>query len=265
MSDGRPRTVVCLCSAAFGDQPIESVIQHAAQMGYDGIDIAAPHLAGKRWKELAVVRHVARDSHVRVCMVSPGFWLTRDLPEQFERSLSTAGFSVVVAHALAGPGGPPMIRVVLDAGSGSIGSAEATGEHWERATSALRRITALDPGLVFGVETRAQTLADTPQSTLKLLATVGAANLAVSYLPGEGEPVAGWRLLRSMIRNLHFDYPPGDGRAGYIEAGGQRSSELLTVLRLDGYAGTISVGLGRTGVTWERAASVRAVLREQGF
>lgn len=263
MIAGRP--LVCFSSIAFRNEPIESVIPKLARLGYDGVEIWSGHLRGRQREELAAIRRTAEQHGVRIAVLAPVFRVTRDIPELIEESFSTAGRMVLLARALAGADGLPMVRTLVDAGEGSIGSAAAGPEHWGRAVQALRRITALDPDLVYVAETRPGTLADTPESALRLLAEVGAANLRISYEPGDGDPLPAWRALRGSVRHLHLHCQPAAGRSGYLEDGGHRLTELIAALRNDGYAGTLSVEYRGQDVSWDRTASARAWLRSQGL
>ena len=256
---------VCFRSAVFREKKLEDVIDHLVKTGYDGIEIAPFHLKDKAAPELAAIRRLAAETGLRIAMLSPHFALTRDIPQRLEQSLATAGFAVVIANALAGSEGPPMIRVVTDSGAGSIGAGNASPEHWQRATHALRRITALDPGMVFALETAPDTLADQPDAALRLLDAVGARNLWLSYRPAEADPVAEWRTLRHAVRHVHLPGPDTFGGAGGRQSGAHRLSELIAALRSDGYAGSVSLGYQRTDKPWEEAATARGWLRNLGL
>lgn len=259
------RPIVCFSSIAFRNEPIESVLPKLARLGYDGVEIWSGHLRGRQREELAAIRRTAEEHGLRIAVLAPVFRVTREIPDLIEESFSTAGRMVLVARSLAGPHGLPMVRTLVDAGEGSIGSAAASPAQWSRAVQALRRITALDPELVYVLETRRDTLADRPEPALRLLAEVGAANLRISYEPGDGDPLPAWRALRDSVRHLHLHCQPTIGRSGYLEDGGHRLAELVAALRDDGYAGTLSVEYRGQDVAWERAASARAWLRSQGL
>lgn len=256
---------VCFCSLAFRDEAIEAIIPRLAELGYDGVEIAAWHLRGKGPDELAALRRLAAQHHVRLALVSPQFWLTRDLPELIDRSFANAAQAVVIGRALAGPEGSPMIRVLLDAGPDRIGSASATSEHWQRAVHALRRITALDPGTVFRLEMHSGTLADTPGSTLRVITEVGARNLAVSFRPGEPDAIEGLPLLRHAVRHVHLPGPEAAGSGEFLEDSGDKLLSLLEGIRSEHNIDTLSVGYRQPGLSWERAASARQWLRANGL
>jgi 3-dehydroshikimate dehydratase len=257
--------VICFSTIGFRSEPVESVIPKLARLGYDGVEIWSGHLRGAQPEDLAAIRRMAEQHRVRIAVLAPVFRVTRDVPELIEESFSTAGRMVLLARALAGADGLPMVRALVDAGKGSIGSAAAGPDHWGRAVQALRRITALDPELVYALETRRDTLADTPESALRLLRDVAAANLSISYEPNDGDPLPAWRRLRESVRHVHLHCPPAVGRSGYLEDGGHRLAELIAALRADGYAGTLSVEYRGQDVLWERAASARAWLRSHGI
>jgi len=198
---------------------------------------------------------------VCLAVIAPYFWLTRDLPDLQAESFRSAERSVAQARRL----GATRIRTFVDAGGDGIGSAVATAEDWDRAVAALQRITALAPELLFVVETHAHTLADTPQSTLRLLERVGASNLAVNYQSDGGDPLPAYRLLRQQIRHLHLQNPHTADAPGYLEEGASPLPPLLAALLQDGYTGTLSVEYCWKGVDPARAVSARAWLARHGI
>lgn len=255
------RPTVCFCSIAFRDRPLSEIIQLLATAGYDGIEIWANHLDGMRDADLDDLRQLANDLGVQPTVIAPYFWLTRDLPELLEESYRIAERSVAQARRL----GASRIRTFIDSGADGITSAVATEDHWKRAVAALQRITAIAPEMMFVVETHPWTLADKPESTLRLLERVGAANLMVNYQPDGGDPMPGYRLLRPHIRHLHLQNPPAADAPGYLEEGTSPLPPLLAALRQDGYTGSLSVEYCWKGVEPARAASARAWLAQHGI
>lgn len=256
---GRP--VVCCCSIAFRDEPITAIIPRLADLGYDGVEVWAQHLAGMDDDALAGLRRLAGDHGLRIEVIAPYFWLTRDLPDLIRQSHETAARCASQARQL----GAGRIRTFVDAGNDGIGSAEASTEHWHRAVDNLRRIVAAAPDLLFVIETHAHTLADTPTSTKRLLDLVDQPNLLVNYQPGHGDPLPGYHLLRPWIRHLHLQNPHGAGGSGYLDEGLSPLKPLLRQLLDDGYDGTLSVEYCWKGVTWDHVARARAWLRDQGI
>jgi 3-dehydroshikimate dehydratase len=259
MAANRPQ--VCFCSIAFRDEPIVDIVPRLAKLGYDGVEVWGKHIDGQSEVDLRTLRRVADDAGIRLAVLSPYFWLTRDLPDLIRESHATAARFSDYARIL----GAQRIRTFVDAGNDGIGSAEATDEHWARAVDNLQRIAAAAPDLLFPVETHPHTLADTPESMLRLRERVAQPNLVVLYQPDGGDPMPGYRLLQPWIRHLHLQNPHVGGAPGYLEEGDSPLPPLLAALREDGYAETLSVEYCWRGATWDHAQRARAWLRSHGI
>jgi sugar phosphate isomerase/epimerase len=253
--------VLCFCSIAFRKEPIEEVMPKLARLGYGGVEVWGQHIDGKSEAELDHVRRIAADCGLRIEVLSPYFWLTRDLPELVQQSLDTAQRFVGYARRL----GAGRIRTFVDAGDDGIGSAVATEDHWQRAVGCLRKITAMGPDLQFVVEMHEYTLADTPESARLLLQRVGAPNLKLLLHAGGPDTLREYRLLRPDIRHFHLHGSHEAPGTGYLEDGPSQLPVFLPELRHDQYAGTLSVEYCFSGVTWDRAKSAREYLRTHGW
>jgi 3-dehydroshikimate dehydratase len=225
---------LCACSIAWRGQPLASRLRDLAAWGFDGVEAWGPHLDQLDDAGLDALRTTAAGLGLAIPVVSPYFFLTRDLPELLERSFATAERSVHQARRL----GATRIRTFCDAGPDGVGSASADEMQWQRAVDALRRITALAPDLLFTVETHPNTLADTATSTRRLLDAVGAANLKVLFQPGAGDAVADFQALRSDVHHVHL-YQVRHGGHGYLDDGPDMLRPFLG--QLGCYAGTISI------------------------
>ncbi|MFA4945413.1 MAG: sugar phosphate isomerase/epimerase [Lentisphaeria bacterium] len=246
----------CFCSIAFRGEPLEAIIPKLAAIGYDGIEVWGNHLGGRSDADVLALRKLATENRLDIEVLSPYFWLTRDLPELEAQSLATAARFVHLATLL----GAPKIRTFVDAGPDGIGSAAATPAHWNRAVGHLKTITAMAPGILFAMETHAHTLADTPASTLRLLDRVGAPNLKVLYQPEASHTIENYRRLRPHVVHLHLQNTGANGGPGYLEEGLVDFPGLFRELAADGYAASLSVEYCWPGVTWTRAQSAYAYL-----
>lgn len=231
-------SVACLaCSIAWRRDAIGARLAAIADAGFDGIEAWGPHLDALDDAGLDALRADCARLGLSLPVVSPYFFLTRDLPDLLQRSFATAERAVRQARRL----GAGRIRTFVDAGPDGIGSAIATPEQRARAADGLRRIAALAPDLLFTVETHPGTLADTAASTLRLLAEVGAANLAVLFQPRGDDAVAEYRLLRHAVRHVHLHQVRPGGGHDYLDAAPDLLAPFLAELRRDGYAGTASI------------------------
>jgi 3-dehydroshikimate dehydratase len=228
--------MICACSIAFRTETIAAALPRLAQWGFAGVEAWGPHLDQLDDAGLDALRRQAADLGLAIPVVSPYLFLTRDDPELLARSLATAERSVHQARRL----GALRIRTFVDAGPQGIGSAQADAGHWARAVANLRRITALAPELLFVIETHPNTLADTADTTLRLLREVGAANLRVLFQPTRVECLDDWQALRQHVHHVHLQQQHPTGH-GHLDDGPDTLTPLLQRMATDGYAGTMSI------------------------
>lgn len=254
---GRPQ--ICCCSIAFRDQPLAALIPRLAGLGFDGIEAWGGHLDRLSDAEVDDVRRLAEAHGCPIKVVSPYFFLTRDLPDLERQSLADAERFVGLARRL----GATRVRTFVDAGPDGLGSAKADMSHWRRALGHLHAIAGLAPDLRFVIETHGNTLADTPAGVRRLVEESGRPNLRVLYQPGPEGAVNGWRQLRDLIEHVHLQRHGVAHGTGWLEEDDGDLAGLLSCLRSDGYAGTLSVEYCWSGVTWERMASALAWVRRK--
>jgi len=228
--------VICACSLAFRREPISAALPRLAAWGFAGVEAWGQHLDALDDAGLAALRAQADGLGLAIPVVSPYLFLTRDDPALLARSFATAKRTVRQARIL----GAGRIRTFVDAGPDGIGSAQADAGHWQRASDNLRRIAALAPDLLFVVETHGKTLADTADSTLRLLQLVGADNVRVLFQPIRDEAIADWLALRPHIRHVHLQQRHPGGH-GYLDDEPDTLTPLLRRIAADGYDGTISI------------------------
>jgi 3-dehydroshikimate dehydratase len=250
---------VCCCSIAFRDQPLAALIPRLAQLGFDGIEAWGGHLDRLSEAEVDDLRCLAEAHGCPIRVVSPYFFLTRDLPELEARSLADARRFVALARRL----GATRVRTFVDAGPDGLGSALADDAHWRRAIGHLRTIAGLAPDLRFVIETHVNTLADTPAGVRRLVDGAGQPNLRVLYQPGPEGARTGWRRLRGLVEHVHLQRHGVAHGQGWLEEDDGDLAGLLACLRDDGYTGTISVEYCWSGATWERVDRALEWVRRQ--
>lgn len=228
--------MICACSIAFRKEAIADALPRLAQWGFAGVEAWGPHLDQLDDAGLDALRRQAADLGLAIPVVSPYLFLTRDDPELLARSLATAERSVHQARRL----GASRIRTFVDAGPQGIGSAQADAGHWARAIANLRRITALAPELLFVIETHPNTLADTAETTLRLLREVGAPNLRVLFQPLRSDCLDDWQALRQHVHHVHLQQQHATGH-GHLDDEPDTLGPLLARLAAEGYAGTMSI------------------------
>lgn len=244
---------ICCCTIAMREEPLESQLPKIAAAGYDGAEIWFHQVDGRSDEELDVLRDQARKLRLDIEVVSPDWRLTRT-PELLEETQQTVGRAIRAARRL----GAPKIRALTDTGPNGISSDRATPEQWRRVVAALREICEGAPDLRFVVETRPFTLADTPESTERLVREAALPNLRVTYQPSARFDLGAWRRLRPWIEHVHLTNIAADGRETWLDGGIYDLGNLVASLARDGFNHSLSVEYSFEGVTWERLAAARA-------
>lgn len=244
---------ICCCTIAMREEPLESQLPKIAAAGYDGVEIWFQQVDGRSDEELDALRDQARKLRLDIEVVSPDWRLTRT-PELLEETQQTVGRAIRTARRL----GAPKIRALTDSGPNGVASDRATPDQWQTAIAALRRICEGAPDLRFVVETRPCSLADTPESTERLMRAAAMPNLRVTFQPSARFDLGAWRRLRPWIEHVHLTNVTADGRETWLDAGIYDLGNLVAAVARDGYNHSLSVEYTFDGVTWERLAAGRA-------
>lgn len=244
---------ICCCTIACREEPLESQLPKLAAAGYDGVEVWFKHVEGRTDGELDALREQARRLKLDFEVVAPYWWLTQT-PELLEETGRIVERAIRSARRL----GAPKIRTFTDSGPTGIGSDRATPEHWRTAIEALRRICGGAPDLRFVVETHGQTLADTPETTERLMREAALPNLRVNFQPSRQFDLGAYRRLRPWIEHMHFHNLTADGEGTWLDAGIYDLGNLIAAIARDGYSHSLSVEYCFKGATWERIAAARA-------
>ena len=256
-----PNIELDFCSIAFRNEPLEQIIPRLAGIGYDGVELFFAHVEGRDNTALKSLRHLADHHGIRLPVFSPYFSFTRG-PAEYDQTLKTAARAVEIAHIL----GATKIRTFTDVGPDGLASEQATPAHWQQAVRGLQAVTALDRGIEFVVETHERTLADTVETTRRLLDEVAAPNLKVNFQACEGfrryGVDAAFVALAPWITHMHLQQVTPVHTDGWVEnAGAIDFPEFIGHVKAASYRGSMSVEYTWQGVPWERAASAHRYLR----
>lgn len=248
------------CSIAFRNEPLEQVIPRLAGIGYDGVEVFFKHVEDGDSARLKAIRHLADEKRIRLPVFSPYFSFTRGQSE-YDQTLQTATRAVEVAHIL----GAGKIRTFIDVGPDGLASNQATPAHWQQAVRGLQAVTALDRNLEFVIETHANTLADTVETTRRELNDVAAPNLKVNFQACEGFVrfglSAAFDALAPWITHMHLQQVTPGHNDGWVEAAGAIDlPEFIHHVKAAGYRGSMSVEYCWPGVPWDRATSAHRYL-----
>ncbi|TET54968.1 MAG: sugar phosphate isomerase/epimerase [Actinobacteria bacterium] len=161
------------CSIAFRNKKITfpEILSLLSKMGYQGIELWANHVNnGANLKE---IKEQLQEYNLSVPMVSPYFDFTAG-KQKWEQSIETAKHFVEIASFLE----TPLIRAF----TGIVGSHEATSAQQEDCVRGLKEVCSIakDSNISIALETHPSTLVDNVNSTLNIIAKVGAQNLKVN-------------------------------------------------------------------------------------
>jgi sugar phosphate isomerase/epimerase len=247
---------IALCTIAFRNEPLVDIIPRIARIGFDSIEIIRDHIEGKSDEELLAIREAAAAAGLGILSVDPYLWLTQD-DKLREESMEIARRYVHYAQVL----GAKKFRTFTDSGPTGIGSDVATEEHWRQAVSCLKEITAMDRDLAFAVEMHPQTLADTPESALRLMTEVGSANMELLYQPTSKMFISDYHKLKRHIRHMHLQNQSVDGGHALIDEGVMDFPAFFREIVEDGYDYSVALEYCWKGIEWEQVESAFRFLK----
>ena len=163
-----------LCTIAFRDRQLDTVLDLAAQNGFDGVEIWGkpdhiPEIYDSSHNE-----RVAGAARTRGLEVSQFGSYANPTSDRFQAEMVD---SLRIARDL----GTDKIRVW----AGDTGSAEADSQQWETAISGFRIFSdrASDAGFILVIEMHSNRLTDSAEGCLRLLEEVGRSNLRLNFQP----------------------------------------------------------------------------------
>jgi 3-dehydroshikimate dehydratase len=217
LPDNAQMMIPGLVSITFRELPANRVIALAAEAGLGGIewggDVHVPH------GDLTIARRVARLTADAALEISAygSYYRAAVSPSQGLAFDSVCRTAVEL--------GAPIIRIW----AGAVGSSQADAGVWQAVSDDLRRACdrAAADGIGVSLEFHGGTLADTPESALRLLHDVDRPNLSTYWQPPNGSEkercVRGLRLMRDQVRNVHvFHWWPDDQHRLPLETGADR-------------------------------------------
>jgi 3-dehydroshikimate dehydratase len=246
---------ISLCSLVYREQPITDLIPKIAACGYDAVEIFGGQLEGKSDAELAAIRDLAAKHNLKILGMSPYLSFTRGQKE-YDESIEKVKKFMHYGDVL----NCRRLRTFTDVGPTGIGSAAATPEQWAQGIRGLKEITKMAPDMEFMMETHPLTLADTIESTQRVLRDVGATNLKLIYQPTtnaflERGIIESWRILKPDVTHMHLQNIGGAGNHGWMEEGQLDLANYLFTVKADGYDGSISIEYHWKDTPWERIKS----------
>lgn len=200
------------CSIAFRKtgETLTEIIPRLAEVGYEGVEIWANHLAGDG-ADARSIRACLNEHGLSVPMISPYFNITGN-ERQWKSTLDSARLYFSYACALDAP----LVRVF----TGYLGSEDIDPAGWGSAVDRLAYLCdqAAESDLSLALETHPKTLVDTVPSVQRLLADVARPNLGLNLdiyhlWERHKDPLWIWMQLRDSVRHVHAKnarITPGD-------------------------------------------------------
>ncbi|MEM3045713.1 MAG: sugar phosphate isomerase/epimerase family protein [Candidatus Bathyarchaeia archaeon] len=222
-----------LCTIAFRNSKLEEALDLARSVGYEGVEVwgREPHLCE--------VYDADRAAAVKSQVAARGLQLIGLDEHEAEQELQAALVSLRIAEVL----GSPRMRVY----GGRKASSQATARDWEFCVKGLRALaeTAEDANVTLCVETHGGTLADTTETTDRLVSLVDSPRLRVLFDPVNlwpEDPLGSTRKLRPHIELVHLKNRRDElGRLPLLDEGTVDFAGTLLSLRESGYEGFVDV------------------------
>jgi len=231
-----------LCTIAFRDRRLPEVLELAHSIGYEGVELwgREPHICEAfDARRVAEARAQIRASGLELVSYSPYVYFSSLKEDGAQQEFRTALGFLRVAQGL----GSPRMRVY----AGRKASGEATAQDWEYCTRGLRALAkaAEASEVTLCVETHGGTLADTAETTARVLSAVDSPSLRVLFDPVNLWPedsAASARALRSHIELVHLkNRPDRAGSLPLLDEGTVDFREALVWLKESGYEGFVDV------------------------
>jgi len=210
---------------AVRNTPLIDFVEDLAGVGADGLELWGHHLDDLDESDVEALAQKITETGQSVEVLGP-YWDFASSGEAVENSLEDArrylGLKDVFECRL--------IRVFV----GGVGSAEATGEHWERALDGLSRLARMyeGSGVTFVVETHSNQLPDSPESCLKLMKELGEGSIRLNYQNMDGPAADELGRLYEWVSHCHVSR---------TQKWQDRSADVVRELAKRGYDGTVTV------------------------
>lgn len=241
---------VGLCTIAYREWPLPRVLDLAAAIGFDGIELwgQPPHLPENPTpEEIARIREEIDQRGLAVAMF--GSYL-RSTAEDFAAEAEAV---LQVTRGL----GTRLVRVW----AGQVGSERADESVWELSVRNLQTLCnqAAEHGIAVALERHENTLTDRLEGAERLLERVGRDNLGLNYQIVQGEDTAvvgqGIRRVGQHILNVHAQnvqrQPDGSFRRADLRTGDVDYRQLVAALGEVGFEGYLEIEFVRRGTQQE--------------
>ncbi|MFQ6097962.1 MAG: sugar phosphate isomerase/epimerase family protein [Armatimonadota bacterium] len=257
-----------LCTIALREKLLEDVLNIAKDTGFEGVEIwgREPHIS-ETFDEGRVLaaRHMVKSRDLAISMFGSYLRFGAPPPPNGQRNV-TSEDALLTTQAL----GTRLCRVW----AGDRGSAEASRAYWDRVVEEMSHACDLASNLdiELAIEMHDNTLADTGESTVRLIEEVGAPNLKANYQAsfraGHDGPYERLEAVLPYVVNVHAQNyshiaanPSRKLRMVSLERGVVEYERIVGMLAVNGYDGYICVEFVPPGAR----SKERALSRDRDF
>lgn len=225
-----------LCTIAFSELPLEKVLDIAADVGFEGVEIwgKPPHIPDKYDQEY--VKSIPKMTTERgLEIISFGSYVN-PLMDNYKDHWD-------LAFKIAQDLGTKVMRVWSGGGS----SKDITAENKQLIISRFREMAekAESKGILLAMEMHGNNFTDTAETILELLNAVDHPNLKTYYQPvsvtGASSPYEAARLLGQHVIHVHAQNSGSDELSGEIGDGILDYKRIVEILKSEGFDGCLEV------------------------
>jgi len=229
----------CLCSVACktGDWTVEGIVDVAAQLGFDGIELWGNFLAEADEARLKQIRDYCDAKGLAVPLISPymGFFdLNRS---NHDEMVAECEKFLRIAQRMGVPAVRSFAGFVCE-----ISAATADEATWAYAINGFAEYAALGEkyGIDIAIETHDQSLVDSMDGIEKLFKAVPSRRLKINFQIDKLPEMSGmslteiWQRLRDRVVHMHY-------HASKDPAKQEQTKEIFRCMKQDGWDGFISI------------------------
>lgn len=249
--------LVGLCTIAFSERPLEEVLELAARVGFDGVELwgKPDHLPLTRSdSEVKVLRDKIKSLGLKGCVYGSYARLgdgqeaeTKD--RDFDRTLQIAGLL-----------GAAIVRIW----AGTKNSELMTKDEWARMVEDGRRFCdrAEKAGVILALEMHPDCATNKARATVELIRQVGSPNLRANYqVIGDEDSYERARIAAPYVVNVHAQTLSPAKERPLLAEGTVDFRKIYQIFKPHGFRGFFEIEFVKGGTYEEKCAALAADLK----